>query len=305
MTTIDLPRLMLQLWSMELPANEAALRHPAALWVPLAGLLLRAAAVAALAWSVRRRPPHGSRLAQQLMLTLLLNGAYLGLACVPAGTALPAALKSLALATQPLAMLLLLIAFAFQGECPPARRYAGAAIATIGIGCSLAAASGGGAAMQCRAVGIVAALGAITGLLAGAWYRHGLPSPRSLPSAGFLQRIGGLLAALASMLGILQYRGYSASLMHTALAWSAAGLALAVLAALARAARRHDPAAPLALLLALLALLPATAWALAADRLDISRFAAFVLALAGTALQVPARRPANAYLADAQRFGMG
>ncbi|WP_167220248.1 hypothetical protein, partial [Burkholderia sp. Tr-860] len=60
-----------------------------------------------------------------------------------------------------------------------------------------------------------------------------------------------------------------------------------------------------ALLLALLALLPATAWALAADRLDVSRFAAFALALAGTALQVPTRRPANAYLADAQRFGMG
>lgn len=289
--------LFVLIWSTGFIVAKGLLPHAAPQPFLVMRMLLTALLLAAVAAMRRDRWPGGGRAWSHLLTGALLNGVYLCFAYTAIWRGMPAGIMALLSSAQPIGIAVW--SYFFRGEELPKSRVLGLVIAVFGVICVLEPelAQGGGGKID--AVGLAAAILAVTGMAIATTIQRSHLSSDPVSVAASLQNAGGIPIALVATIldgnplwdGTLELWGI--------LAWSVIGLSAIGVSLVVWLSRHNGPMKMSALLLAVPPLSALEAYVLFNEQLVPLQIIGFVLAIAGVFLT---RVPANLLLAPLGRL---
>jgi drug/metabolite transporter (DMT)-like permease len=279
--------LFVLLWSTGFIVAKGVLPHAAAQPFLVMRMLLTAVLLAGVALLRRDAWPTGRRLRSHLLAGALLNGVYLCFAYAAIGRGMPAGIMALLSSAQPIGIAVW--AYFAHGETLSRSRATGLVVAVLGVVFVLEPDLVSGGIGHIDALGLAAAVTAITGMAVATMYQRSHLSSDALSVSASLQNAGGIpIALVASVLGGNAHWDGSLALWGM-LGWSVVGLSAIGVSLVVWLSRHSGPTQMSALLLAVPPLSAVEAYLLFDERLIGMQVAGFVLAITGVFLtRVPA-----------------
>lgn len=277
-----LSALFVLIWSTGFIVAKGLLFHAAPQPFLVLRMLLTALLLGAIAHVRRDRWPAKTRVWSQLMTGALLNGVYLCFAYTAIWQGMPAGIMALLSSTQPVGIAAWL--YFARGEKLSRSGVVGLAVAVAGVVCVLEPDLANGGTGHINAVGLAAAILAVTGMAVATTIQKSRLSSDPVSVSASLQNAGGIPIALAATVldGDNLWDGSVA--LWGLLVWSVIGLSAIGVSLVVWLSRHNGPTKMSALLLAVPPLSALEAYVLFGEQLAPLQIVGFVVAIAGVFL---------------------
>lgn len=274
--------LFVLIWSTGFIVAKGVIPHAAPQPFLVMRMLLTAALLAGVAVLRRDAWPAKRRIWSHLFAGLLLNGVYLTFAYAAIWRGMPAGIMALLSSTQPIGIAVW--AYFAHGETLSRSRATGPAIAVLGVVFVLEPELVSGGFGHVDALGLGAAILAVTAMAVATMYQRSHLSSDPLSVSAALQNAGGIPVAVAATILEGNHLWDGSLVLWGALGWSVVGLSAVGVSLVVWLSRHSGPTQMSALLLAVPPLSAFEAYLLFGERLIGMQIAGFALAIAGVFL---------------------